>query len=279
MFATDYYCLVAGLREYALDADTKGFDARAIVDEVIDGVSARDARQVRLLYGYYDCENLAALRAGRMACNPLGLLTREELEEELRNPARMPEAVARVIRAYADPEGEEALEIDTTQRCFERALFGAYYTVCEAAESRFLREWSAFDRNLRNIAAAVSARAAGRAVEETVVGGGEVVEQLQRSSAADFGLRGELPYVDAVIAAVNEEANLVEKEHKLDLVRWREALELAVFDYFDIDALLSYLVRVNIVARWSRLDPARGRELFARLVEGLDARQLIENKQ
>ena len=278
MFATDYYCLVAGLREYALDADTKGFDARAIVDEVIDGVSARDARQVRLLYGYYDCENLAALRAGRTACNPLGRLTREELEEELRNPARMPEAVARVIRAYADPEGEEALEIDTTQR-FERALFGAYYTVCEAAESRFLREWSAFDRNLRNIAAAVSARAAGRAVEETVVGGGEVVEQLQRSSAADFGLRGELPYVDAVIAAVNEEANLVEKEHKLDLVRWREALELAVFDYFDIDALLSYLVRVNIVARWSRLDPARGRELFARLVEGLDARQLIENKQ
>lgn len=278
MFATDYYCLVAGLREYALDADTKGFDARAIVDEVIDGVSARDARQVRLLYGYYDCENLAALRAGRTACNLLGLLTREELEEELRNPARMPEAVARVIRAYADPEGEEALEIDTTQR-FERALFGAYYTVCEAAESRFLREWSAFDRNLRNIAAAVSARAAGRAVEETVVGGGEVVEQLQRSSAADFGLRGELPYVDAVIAAVNEEANLVEKEHKLDLVRWREALELAVFDYFDIDALLSYLVRVNIVARWSRLDPARGRELFARLVEGLDARQLIENKQ
>lgn len=278
MFATDYYCLVAGLREYALDADTKGFDARAIVDEVIDGVSARDARQVRLLYGYYDCENLAALRAERTACNPLGLLTREELEEELRNPARMPEAVARVIRAYADPEGEEALEIDTTQR-FERALFGAYYTVCEAAESRFLREWSAFDRNLRNIAAAVSARAAGRAVEETVVGGGEVVEQLQRSSAADFGLRGELPYVDAVIAAVNEEANLVEKEHKLDLVRWREALELAVFDYFDIDALLSYLVRVNIVARWSRLDPARGRELFARLVEGLDARQLIENKQ
>ena len=278
MFATDYYCLVAGLREYALDADTKGFDARAIVDEVIDGVSARDARQVRLLYGYYDCENLAALRAGRTACNPLGPLTREEHEEELRNPARMPEAVARVIRAYADPEGEEALEIDTTQR-FERALFGAYYTVCEAAESRFLREWSAFDRNLRNIAAAVSARAAGRAVEETVVGGGEVVEQLQRSSAADFGLRGELPYVDAVIAAVNEEANLVEKEHKLDLVRWREALELAVFDYFDIDALLSYLVRVNIVARWSRLDPARGRELFARLVEGLDARQLIENKQ
>lgn len=72
MFGSDYYCLVAGLREYALDADTKGFDARAIVAEILDGVSARDAKQVRLLYGYYDCENLAALRAGRAAHNPWG---------------------------------------------------------------------------------------------------------------------------------------------------------------------------------------------------------------
>ncbi|MEF2792243.1 MAG: DUF2764 family protein, partial [Alistipes dispar] len=115
MFGSDYYCLVAGLREYALDADTKGFDARAIVAEILDGVSVRDAKQVRLLYGYYDCENLAALRAGRAAHNPLGLLTREELAAELKSPKRLPEAVARVVRAYADPEGEDAEQVDTAQ--------------------------------------------------------------------------------------------------------------------------------------------------------------------
>ena len=32
MFANNYYALVAGLREYALDADTIGFDAQSIVD-------------------------------------------------------------------------------------------------------------------------------------------------------------------------------------------------------------------------------------------------------
>ena len=37
MFATEYYCLVAGLKEYSLDADTKGFDAKAIVGEILDG--------------------------------------------------------------------------------------------------------------------------------------------------------------------------------------------------------------------------------------------------
>ena len=182
------------------------------------------------------------------------------------------------MRAYADPEGEDAEQVDTAQR-FERALFGAYYAACERAGGDFLRAWSEFDRTLRNIAAAVSARAAGRNVGEAVVGGGDVAGQLQRSSASDFGLRGELPYIDAVIAAVNEEANLVEKERKIDRIRWREAEELAAFDYFDIDAILSYLVRVNLVARWSRLDPAHGREMFARLVEALDGRKLIENKQ
>ena len=52
MFANEYYCLVAGLKEYSLDADTKGFDARAVVSEILEGVTAADAREVRLLYGY-----------------------------------------------------------------------------------------------------------------------------------------------------------------------------------------------------------------------------------
>ena len=102
---------------------------------------------------------------------------------------------------------------------------------------------------------------------------------LRRSSAADFGLRGELPYIDAVIAAVNDEANLVEKEHKIDLIRWNEAVELATFDYFDINSILSYLSRVNIVARWTQLDAVRGREMFERLMAELDGKGLIENKQ
>lgn len=274
MSGRNYYSLVAGLREYALDADTKGFDAKGIVEEILGEVSASDASEVRLLYGYYDCENILALRAGRSAHNPLGNFTREELEQELKAPRLLPQGIARVVMAYADPEGEEAEEIDTARR-FETALFAAYYDACRRARSRFLRAWSEFDRTLRNVTAALAARAASRPVEEVVVGGGDVAEQLQRSSAADFGLRGELPFVDTVIAAMNDEANLLEKERKIDLVRWEEASELATFDYFNINAILSYLVRINIVARWARLDAARGREMFGRLLAELDGKELI----
>lgn len=277
MFDKNYYCLVAGLREYSLDSDVKGFDAKEIISEIVEELSKSDAEAVRLMYGYYDCENIIALRAGRSAFNPLGNISQEDLEQELSSPKLLPGRVAAVVRAYADPEGEDAESVDFS-RSFENSLYAAYYEECSHSKSRFIRAWSEFDRTLRNVSAAVVARATSRPIESVVVGGGDVVEQLQRSSAADFGLRGELPYIDAVIAAVNDEQNLVEKEHKLDMVRWEQAGELAGFDYFNINAILSYLAKINIVARWSLLDPKRGREMFERIMAELDGKELI-NKQ
>ena len=43
------------------------------------------------------------------------------------------------------------------------------------------------------------------AVDQVTVGGGDVVDQLHRSSAADFGLRGELGYIDSLIGAMDEQ--------------------------------------------------------------------------
>jgi len=162
MFDTNYYCLVAGLREYSLDGGAKGFDPHAILDEILRELTPRDLRAVRLLYGYYDCKNLIALRAGSPAHDPLGNFARERLKEETEHPRLLPHAIGLVLAAYARPDGEEAEEVDTS-RPFEQALFEAYYGLCAASPSRFLREWSDFDRTLRNVAAAPPAPAAPRA--------------------------------------------------------------------------------------------------------------------
>lgn len=277
MFANNYYCLVAGLREYTLESEKKGFDAREIVGEILAELSSSDADAVRLLYGYYDCENIIAMCSGRAAYNPLGNLSREELAEELSSPKRLPKGVAKVVRMYTSSDSEEFEGADLSLG-FEKALWTAYYEECSHSKHRFLREWSAFDCTLRNVSAAAVARAIDRPVEEVVIGQGEIVKQLRRSSAADFGLRGEVSYLDAVIAAVNDEQNLVEKEHKIDLIRWEQATELASFDYFNINAILSYLVRINIVARWAMLDAKRGRDMLERIMMELDGKDLI-NKQ
>ena len=275
MFEKNYYCLVAGLREYALDSDTKGFDAREIIAEILEEVSSGDAEAVRLLYGYYDCENIIALRAGRSAYNPLGNIPAEELEQELASPKALPKAMAQVLKDYAATESEETEGVDLSLG-FERALLTTYYEECARSKSRFVRQWAEFDRTLRNVTAAAVARSMDRRVDSVTVGKGDVVAQLQRSSAADFGLRGELTYVDAVLAAVNDEQNMIEKEHKIDLIRWEHAGELASSDYFNINAILSYLVKINIVARWSQLDPKRGRAMLDRIMAELDSKELIK---
>lgn len=204
---------------------------------------------------------------GSPSHDPLGNFARERLKEETEHPRLLPHAIGLVLAAYARPDGEEAEEVDTS-RPFEQALFEAYYGLCAASPSRFLREWSDFDRTLRNVAAATTARAAGRPVDPGTSWGNARAwpSSCARSSASDFGLRGELPYIDAVIAAVNDESNLLEKEHKIDRIRWQQAVDLAAEDYFNVNAVLSYLVRINLVARWTQLDVARGRAMLGRAV-------------
>lgn len=274
MSGKNYYALVAGLKEYALDAENKGFDLAELRSEILENLDGGDARAVRLLYTGYDCENIANLHRGSSAFNALGMLSREEIADEAAHPSRLPEGIARVIRAYADPEGEDAEEVDVHAR-FEKSLFEAYYAECARSESAFLRRWSEFDCTLRNILSATVARAEQRPVDEAVVGTGDAVEQMRRSSAADFGLKGEYEFVDAVVSAVNDERNILDKERKIDNVRWAEAEELSTFDYFTVDAVLAYLVKINLVARWSLLDAAHGREMFARLLSELDGKEAV----
>lgn len=280
MFSAEYYYLVAGLREWTLDSDTKGFDVREIVDEILVELTKSDREAVRLLYAYYDCENIIARRAQRDRYNQLGNLTVEQIDEVLnqRRYSLLPERVAKVVKLYVEVDDEERDEEFVPTERFEKAVFEAYYEDLAHSKCRFLNGWGEFDRNLRNIAAAVAAREVGRSVADVVVGEDDVVEQLKRSSAADFGLRGELQYIDAVIAAVSDEKNIVEKERKIDAIRWSEAEEIAVFDFFNINFILSYLVKVNIVARWTLLSPEVGREMLNRLMNELDAKELV-NKQ
>ena len=274
MFSTSYYALVAGFREYALDAETKGFDVEAILAEVFEVLSSSDKKAVELLYAYYDCENLISRRNGSSKFNTLGRLSSEELDEELRQPSHLAEPIAKVIRAYASPESEDAEDMDLTQP-FAKALMTAYYKVCEASKSRLLREWSKMDRIIRNVVAATVARQQGVAIDQVVVGEDSVVESLSRSSAADFGLRAELPFVEQLVAAVADEHNMIEKERKIDNIRWAELSELTTFDYFDLNAVIAYLVKVNMVARWAALDAKVGREMFDRLVSELDGKEMI----
>ncbi len=274
MFAKNYYCLVAGLREYTLEADNKGFNAREVIDEISEELNKGDRHSLELFYGYYDIENIIGLKTGRSRFNPLGNFSREELEQQIAQPTTLPQYMTDVLRAYADPEGEEAESIDVSLP-IERNLYAAYYKACAESGCRYVREWAAFDRTLRNVCAAYAARRKGQEVEGVVVGNDDITEALARSSASDFGLKGELDYLDEVMAAVADEQNIVEKERKIDRIRWSMSDTLAEKDYFNINTILSYLSKLNIVQRWFALDERVGRAMYDELIASLSGREVV----
>ncbi len=279
MFGKQYIYLVAGLQEYTLSSDVKSLNLNDLLQEVLHEFSSSDAEALRLLYGYYDCENLAAAFAGRTTFNKLSLLSQEQIEAMVRGGSdaltELPKEVAQSVESYGS-KGGEVSATDGQAMSFSRMIFTAYYQACAASKSNFVRRWSEADRNLRNVSAAITARVAGRPIADVVVGSGDVVDQLLRSSAADFGLRGDLSYLDEVIAAVGEEKNLVEKERRIDMVRWSIAEELAEGEYFSADFVMAYLMKINIIVRWQMLDPQRGREMFDKLLSELSGKELVK---
>ena len=287
-----YYGLVSGLREWTLDGSSdKGFNAGGIVEGIRAELSRADRLTLQLFYGFADIANIAGIRAGRGQFDTLGNFSREQLEAALAPAPPMqvgvagiagvaatdeedplgvlPEWMVRVIAAYLRPD--DSNEDADTSLPLERALFEAYYAECAASKSDFLRAWSRFDRNLRNVIAAYTARSKDMPVVDALVGSDEIVLSLKKSSAADFGLKGELEYIDSLLAAMGDVANIVEKERTIDLIRWNKASELAEFDSFGMPTLLAYLIKIGIIHRWAALDPAIGREMYDRLVSEMGA--------
>lgn len=279
--AKNYYCLVAGLREHTLDGDLKGFDAREVIDEIAAELSKEDGRALRGWMLFYDVCNMVNIHNHREAFSTLGNFSREELEAQMATPNELPRELAEVVALFGeaaegeiDPDDERLQRVDVS-RSFASELYAAYYRYASGSSCRFLREWCEADRNLRNITAALTARQRGFSVGDHLIGGGEIVQQLVRSSAADFGLKGEVGYVDALIGALSENDNLIDKEHRIDMIRWSLAEDIATFDYFNIGFLLSYIVRLALVDRWAKLDQERGREMFRALVGSLSATERI----
>jgi hypothetical protein len=138
------------------------------------------------------------------------------------------------------------------------------YFYCTTARygNRFLKEYFEFDRILRNAQAEVAAKKLGVEARDYLI---------------DEGSPAEVP---SEILQVIEIPNLLEREQKIDALRWNKANEITIFNYLDTDAILAFVIKANIVNRWMSLDKTRGTELFRQLVQEVrgtfDIKKVVE---
>ena len=56
------------------------------------------------------------------------------------------------------------------------------------------------------------------------------------------------------------------RELQMDKLKWDKANELTTFDYFNINAILAFLIKAKLVQRWSELDKEKGEAMFRQLI-------------
>ncbi|MEG0500017.1 MAG: DUF2764 family protein [Rikenellaceae bacterium] len=276
----EYYCLVAGLTDFGFDVDRKMLNYAAIKEEIMDTITRRDRAKLELLMGFYDIQNIIGQAVGRgERYTPLGglpqetirwitpLLKKERKADEDEEQLLIPKFIEKALKAITDEEWAKKNEVDTTMP-LENLLFTFYYDFVEHNDKGFVRDWCNSDRNIRNITAAHKARSLGLNAEKYLIGNNHVTEQLKTNSAPDFGLKNEVPFVEELIGILSND-NILKKESDLDLLRINIIEDMNTFNYFNIDVILGYYLKIAMIERWLALDPKLGHELFEKIVKGL----------
>ena len=132
----------------------------------------------------------------------------------------------------------------------EDSLGTEFYEKAAKSKNRFIREYFDFDARLRNMKVNYLAKRLGKKGEDYMV---ELPE-------ADFE-------EDKQIQEILADADFVEREQKMDELKWEKASDIARMDYFNMNAILAFLVKAKTVQRWAELDAEKGQEMFKKLVQ------------
>jgi len=268
----NYYFLTASLPELGFDIENKTVNIDALKQEVREAVTTSDWKNLAEIFRPYDVENILLIKGIDGArFSSLGNYSETEMKEGLEDLAVFPRFIRNFLQEPAASEDEISdpdIELVENSLKPEMQLWTDFYLHMKKNRNSFLRAWFSFDRDFRNILTAISCRKQKTDIASHLIGEGELVELLSKSSASDFGIHGEIDYVDKLIQ-ITETPNLLEREKKFDLLRWEKAEEIAVYEYFNINALMAFFIKALIVNRWLSLDRKYGETLFQNLINEL----------
>ena len=271
----NYYCYIAGLPDIQID-NAKSIPAQEeILDELKQILSKGDMALLDLLRLRYDNANLLKFLANRDAeLNPIGKLTSQDWAELIelidnsdeRNPVRDARLLKYVLEFYTTIRNEQSEEKIEFNEDFLAALYYKYGMQCK---NKFVAEWFEFNLNINNILTALTCRKYGWDIKSAIVGDNVVAETIRNSvSARDFNLKAEIDYFDALVS-ISETANLLDREHRIDALKWNWLEENTFFSSFSIEKVLSFWLRCELMHRWDNLSMEEGAEIFRQMINDL----------
>lgn len=265
-----YYYLVAGLPELSLEDSKLSYTVADFKAELYPQLSEGDKRLIDLYYLKFDNENvLKLLKDKEAAIDPRGLFTADELNERIAQTKEGDDIPSHLFPSYLKDFISEYFTV-TRDAAFvwEDRLSALYYAYAMNCKNKFVKQWFDYNLTLNNVLIALTARKYKMDVADLIVGHTDVCEALRTSNARDFGLTAEVDDMEALMK-IAEHANLVEREKRIDLLRWKWMENAAFFHYFTVERLFVFLLQIEMIERWISLDKEKGNELFRSLIEQL----------
>jgi hypothetical protein len=274
------------LPDIGIEDNKLTFNISGFKEEVRPQLSSNDVQLLDLFYTKFDNQNLLHFLKNKDAnFDERGNITKDELEEGLKlisedddpNNKHIPPYFKTFVEEYKD-----AQPVDTAAAQWENRLTELYYQWAMRCGNKLIARWFEFSLNLNNILSACTGRKYQMAIE--VVGDNEVAKSIKTSSQRDFGLTGTLDELDT-FQRLAEESDWFEREKKIDLLKWQWLDEQTFFNYFSMERVFAYLVKLEIIERWVSLDPVEGGKIFRGLIDSLKENVVnrdeskIENKK
>lgn len=263
-----YYYLVAGLPDLILDNTKKGLALSAFIDDISEQINEKDISLLSLFRLPFDNKNLINLvEKQEKEFDERGNYSKDTLEQEIRQPDILPPYMKSFLEAYK----EEKLPFP--ELSVEDQLHWLFYDEVTGHANPFIRDWFSFDLDLRNVLAGLSCRKMAQddesqfSLSQSIICKNDVTELIHKSNAPDFSLSNQLPWIEKVVAISKND--LVEYEKNIDTLRWDTLNELTTFTYFQIETILAFIVKLDMVERWQKLDPESGKEKLEKLLSEL----------
>ena len=265
-----YYYLVAGLPELTLEDSKLSYTVADFKAELYPDLSDEDRRLIDLFYLKFDNANvLKLLKDKDAAIDFRGNYSAEELAEFISSLKDGDEVADAVFPSYLSTFISEYFNTPAEDDFLhEDRLAALYYAYAMKCRNKFVSSWFAFNLTMNNVLVALTARKFKMDIAPLIVGDTEVCEALRTSGARDFGLTGEVDFLDQLVK-ISETEELVEREKKIDQLRWNWMEEATFFNYFTVERLFVFLLQLEMIERWISLDKEKGNQLFRSIIATL----------
>ena len=268
-----YYYLISGLPEVKLSDSKAKYDINEITQSILSGLSGKDAKLFNYFIYQNDNKNLAnAIAVSKGLFSPYNIhlepsnFSKEEIQK-YSNLSNLPNYMAKFLEDNKNTEWENIRHI-------ENSLLNLYYEEMINTGNGFIRGYALFMRNLKNILAALNGRAlgfSGDAIAKELIGDYPLLSVLTKSTAADFGLGKEVPYINNIIETFNssDKADPYNMEN-IECSLVNEFLERATsIKSFTTDNLFAYYINLTYAVSINGRNEEEGKKHLETLVSSL----------